>query len=103
MRRKVKEKRKQKLGENKRKKRRGSKAKRWQRTERDAKRVNKRKKRRWCWQRDRCEKQSPVYLIDEAVGYASYLYRGLLSCKLGETKKSGKKKKEETGLKPRLN
>lgn len=66
-----------------------------------AKRVNKRKK--GCWQRDRCEKQSTVHLIDEAVGYASYLYRGFLSCKLEETKKSGKKKKEETGLKPRLN
>lgn len=47
----------------------------WRKEEEGAKRVNKRKKGRWCSQRDRCEKQSPAYLIDEAVGHASYLYR----------------------------
>lgn len=69
--------------------RRGLKANRWRRTE-SAKRVNKRKKKgRWCWQRDRCEKPGASH----RRGYASYLYRGLLSCKLGEAKKSGKEKR----------
>lgn len=74
-------------------------AKKWRQTRRDlegAKRVNKKKKggeTGECWQRDRREKQSPVHYIGEAVGYASYLRIG--GCKLEESGKSGKEKKNK--------
>lgn len=96
-----KKKRKRKLGEYKGRSDEGSKAKKWRQTRRDlegAKRVNKKKKggeTGECWQRDRREKQSPVHYIGEAVGYASYLYRGLQIGREWKERKGKKKKKKK--------
>lgn len=99
VRRKVKGKRKWKLGEGKRKEQQGLKVAKKRKVLWGAKGVNKRKEGWLCWQKDRCEKHSP-----SASRRRGHGLRIIFISRIDKGDKKGREKKSrEPALKPRHN